>query len=133
MQSSYVYMQRPLSPVKIRLQLKIFYRQTKDIFWFTFHVLWKAICLWLYKSFYWTLASFSARRKAATYTQNNTNTDIHALSRIRTHDPSIRASEDSSCFRPLLWKVKRTIFANTRIVYLPNTILKHLRVNNTLN
>jgi hypothetical protein len=47
----------------------------------------------------------SARRKAATYTQNNTNieqthTDIHALSEIRTHDPSVRASEDSSCPRP---------------------------------
>jgi hypothetical protein len=29
----------------------------------------------------------SARRKAATYTQNNTNTDIHALSGIQTHYP----------------------------------------------
>jgi hypothetical protein len=27
------------------------------------------------------------------------HTDIHALSGIRTHDPSIRASEDSSCLR----------------------------------
>jgi hypothetical protein len=27
------------------------------------------------------------------------HTDIHALSRIRTHDPSVRASEDSSCLR----------------------------------
>jgi hypothetical protein len=27
------------------------------------------------------------------------NTDIHALSEIRTHDPSVRASEDSSCLR----------------------------------
>jgi hypothetical protein len=47
----------------------------------------------------------SARRKAATCTQNNTNTewthtDIHALSGIRTHDPSIRAIEDGSCLRP---------------------------------
>jgi hypothetical protein len=31
---------------------------------------------------------------------NAHNTDIHALSGIRTHDPSIRASEDSSCLRP---------------------------------
>jgi hypothetical protein len=30
----------------------------------------------------------------------NAHTDIHALSRIRTHDPSVRASEDSSCLRP---------------------------------
>jgi hypothetical protein len=29
----------------------------------------------------------------------NVHTDIHALSGIRTHDPSIRASEDSSCLR----------------------------------
>jgi hypothetical protein len=38
-------------------------------------------------------------------TQDNTNTEytqtnINALSRIRTHDPSVRASEDSSCLRP---------------------------------
>jgi hypothetical protein len=30
----------------------------------------------------------------------NAHTDIHALSRIRTDDPSVRASEDSSCLRP---------------------------------
>jgi hypothetical protein len=36
-----------------------------------------------------------------TQTQNErTHTDIHALRGIRTHDPSIRASEDSSCLRP---------------------------------
>jgi hypothetical protein len=36
-------------------------------------------------------------------TQDNTiirNTDIHILSGIRTHDPSIRANEDSSYARP---------------------------------
>jgi hypothetical protein len=31
---------------------------------------------------------------------NAHNTDIHALSAILTHDPIIRASEDSSCLRP---------------------------------
>jgi hypothetical protein len=30
---------------------------------------------------------------------NAHNTDVHALSGIRTHDPSVRASEDSSCLR----------------------------------
>jgi hypothetical protein len=30
----------------------------------------------------------------------NPNTDTHALSGIRTNDPSIRMSEDYSCFRP---------------------------------
>jgi hypothetical protein len=47
----------------------------------------------------WPLFYFpnpSARRKTATYTQNNTNieqthADIHALIGIRTHDPSVRA------------------------------------------
>jgi hypothetical protein len=35
-----------------------------------------------------------------TQTQNKRrHTDIHALSGIRTHDPSVRASEDSSCLR----------------------------------
>jgi hypothetical protein len=28
------------------------------------------------------------------------HTDIHALSGIRTHDPSVQASEDISCLRP---------------------------------
>jgi hypothetical protein len=47
----------------------------------------------------------SARRKAAIYTQNNTNaeythTDIHASSGIRTYDPSVRAGEDVSYLRP---------------------------------
>jgi hypothetical protein len=48
----------------------------------------------------------SACRKASTYTQkiikhriNAHKTDMHALSGIRTHDPSVRASEDSSCIR----------------------------------
>jgi hypothetical protein len=45
------------------------------------------------------------RRKAATYTQGNTNrinayTDIHTSSGIRTHDPSVQVSEDSSCLSP---------------------------------
>jgi hypothetical protein len=29
--------------------------------------------------------------------KQNANTDIHALSGIRTYDPNVRASEDSSC------------------------------------
>jgi hypothetical protein len=31
---------------------------------------------------------------------NARNTDIHTLSRIQTHDSSVRAGEDSSCLRP---------------------------------
>jgi hypothetical protein len=46
----------------------------------------------------------SARRKAATCTQHNTNTEythtyINALSWIRTLDPSVRAGEDGSCLK----------------------------------
>jgi hypothetical protein len=32
-------------------------------------------------------------------THRKTHTDIHALSGIRTHDPSVRASKDSLCLR----------------------------------
>jgi hypothetical protein len=37
-----------------------------------------------------------------TQTQNKRihTPNIHALNRIRTHDPSVRASEDNSCLRP---------------------------------
>jgi hypothetical protein len=31
--------------------------------------------------------------------RTNAHTDTHALSGIRSHDPSVRASEDSSCLR----------------------------------
>jgi hypothetical protein len=53
-----------------------------------------------------SLDEVSSRRKASTYTQNNTNTekihtDIHASIEIRTYNPTVRASEDSSCLRPL--------------------------------
>jgi hypothetical protein len=60
----------------------------------------------------WALAAFSvhtqsvrllgggsARRKAVTYTQTQTHTDIQALSGIRTNDPRVRAGEDGSCLR----------------------------------
>jgi hypothetical protein len=48
----------------------------------------------------------SARRKAAlpahraTQTQNKRTQYIHAWSGIRIHNPSVRATEDSSCLRP---------------------------------
>jgi hypothetical protein len=52
----------------------------------------------------WTSDQFVARplrTQRATQTQNKrTHTDIHALSGIRTHDPSVRASEGSLCLRP---------------------------------
>jgi hypothetical protein len=39
-------------------------------------------------------------RPLPTHRINVHNTDIHALSGIRTHDPSVQASEVSSCLRP---------------------------------
>jgi hypothetical protein len=39
-----------------------------------------------------TLDRGSARRKSATYTQDNPNTDINGLSGVRTHDSSVRES-----------------------------------------
>jgi hypothetical protein len=73
-----------------------------------------------------SLDEWLARRKAATYTQNNIkktnklwgfsppanyteqhkhrinarNADIHASSGIRTHNPNVLADEDGSCFSP---------------------------------
>jgi hypothetical protein len=57
------------------------------------------------QSLFWILAAFSVQltsSQAHYYTENNTNTEqTHAyndaLSGIRTHDPSLRAGEDSSC------------------------------------
>jgi hypothetical protein len=46
---------------------------------------------------------------------NAHNTDIHALSGIRTHDPSVRASEESSCLRPRgrsLWSANLSAYEN---------------------
>jgi hypothetical protein len=34
------------------------------------------------------------------HTEQHTHTNIHSLSGIRTHDPCVRASEESSCLRP---------------------------------
>jgi hypothetical protein len=53
-----------------------------------------------------------------TQTQNK-RTDIHALSGIRTHDPSVPASEDSSCLRPRGHRNRRgTTFMVTEFLYL---------------
>jgi hypothetical protein len=57
------------------------------------------------QSQYDSLDGGSAHRKTATYTKNNINRtnehnkDIHAFSRIRTQDPSFRATEESSRLR----------------------------------
>jgi hypothetical protein len=43
----------------------------------------------------------------------NACTNIHALSEIQTHDPSVRASEDSSCLRPRGYRDRRKIMTAT--------------------
>jgi hypothetical protein len=35
--------------------------------------------------------------------------NIYSLSGIRTHDPGFRASEDSSCLRPLIYRDRRLV------------------------
>jgi hypothetical protein len=62
-------------------------------------------------------------------TQNKLQTNIHALSRIRTHDPSVRTGEDSSCLRPgghcdchnfsaLYQNLRGSVEENRRIVHI---------------
>jgi hypothetical protein len=48
----------------------------------------------------WMRDQPAARPLPTLRTINAHNTDIHALSRIRTHDLSVRVSKDSSCLRP---------------------------------
>jgi hypothetical protein len=47
------------------------------------------------------LDEWSARRKVATQTRDNRihTPNIHTLSGVWTHDPCVRASEDSSCLK----------------------------------
>jgi hypothetical protein len=52
----------------------------------------------------------------------NAHRDCHALIGIRTHDPSIRASEDSSCLRPRgHYGRRRILFINTK----PLTLIRN--------
>jgi hypothetical protein len=43
------------------------------------------------------------------YRKTHIHTKHHALSGIRTHDHSVRASEDSSCFRALGYRDRHNI------------------------
>jgi hypothetical protein len=49
----------------------------------------------------WTgISPSQGRYLPRTHRTTQTHSDIHALNGFRTHDPSFRASEDSSCLRP---------------------------------
>jgi hypothetical protein len=81
----------------------------------------------------------------ATQTQENARThthtpNIHAVSGIRTHDHSVRASEDSLCLRPLSYRDRPTFLHEGKIKFgllnlhsihvclfmCPTLLLKHL-------
>jgi hypothetical protein len=74
----------------------------------------------------------SARFKASAYTEqhklriNAHNTDVHGLSEIRTHDPSFRASEGSSCLRPrpphFNCLILISVSSNNQCLSLTNTV-----------
>jgi hypothetical protein len=127
--------------------------------YFTIRII-RFIYLSIYRPFCWILALFqflnrihsrqnsldggSARRKVAIYTQNNTNTekthtDIHVVSGIRIHDPSVRASKDSSCLRPRgdcdrqlhVLPITNTLCNTNRLVSLIFTSLKLYHVQNS--
>jgi hypothetical protein len=62
----------------------------------------------------WTSDQLVARplpkyRKTQTQNKHMHTPNIHALSGIRTHDPSFRASEGSSCLRPLAYRDRQNI------------------------
>jgi hypothetical protein len=59
--------------------------------------------------------------RTAKHRINTHNTDIHALSGIRNHDPRVRASEESSCFRPLGHCDWPSNYINTQIVLVHYT------------
>jgi hypothetical protein len=40
--------------------------------------------------------------------------NIHALCGIRTHDPGFRASEDSTCLRPLSYRDRHSLLLHTQ-------------------
>jgi hypothetical protein len=53
---------------------------------------------------------------------------MHALSGIRTHHPSVRASEDSSCLRPRCHCDRRWLFIPS-LITKPHFILIHFMQN----
>jgi hypothetical protein len=58
------------------------------------------------------------------------HTDIHASSGIRTHEPSVRAGEDSSCLKPRGHR-DRPIFCTVHFKYI-NKILFWLDAGKSL-
>jgi hypothetical protein len=72
---------------------------------------------------YWTddqLVKMPIPKHRTTQTQKNLHTtNIHALSKIRTHDPGIRASEKSACLRRLGYRDGRNRNTWKKITSVP--------------
>jgi hypothetical protein len=52
-----------------------------------------------------------------------THTDIHVSSGIRTHDPSVRAGEDGSCFLPRGHCDRHVTFLYSYILIAPTALI----------
>jgi hypothetical protein len=79
----------------------------------------------------WTSDQLVARplpKYRTTQTQNKRihTPNIHALSGIRIHDHSVRASEDSSCLRPLGYHDRHRLLYNTKFLHFTRAL--YLRV-----
>jgi hypothetical protein len=66
-----------------------------------------------------------------TNTKKKHTPNIHALSEIRTLDPGFRASEDSTCLRPLGYRDRLSLYYC--LVFLPVTLLIAARHNRKSN
>jgi hypothetical protein len=102
--------------------LRCYYKCLKDkriyIFWTTLQPLWALAAfqfpgLFTIDRTHWTSDQLVARPLPTHRTVRKQNkhiytSNIHALNGIRTHDHSVRASEDSSCLRPVGYRDRQT-------------------------
>jgi hypothetical protein len=100
------YWGRYCSRTAMPLRILIVFNQNSCFCWVTESILSIILLLWLYSPLLGLGRGISQSQGLYLHTKqhkhriNAHNTDIHALSGIRTDDPSVRASEDSSCLRP---------------------------------
>jgi hypothetical protein len=62
--------------------------------------------------------------------KHSINTDIHVSSGVRTHDPSVRAGEDSSWLRPRGHCDRGQFSCPSEIIIYDHVCLSHWVVNN---
>jgi hypothetical protein len=71
----------------------------------------------------------SPAHRTAKHRINAHNRDTHALSGIRNHDPSVRATEDSSCLRPCGYCERphsHTVYENYKAAFLITQVYTQL-------